>query len=289
MRYLDADVLVLCEAPSNLAHLRDFVGTYLNSEYEIIHNSVVVKDKKYYYEQQIAALVRKDLFIIRRYEALDENSITTLNQMYPYPSSSSLELEGKVMRVYWSRFPIEFDLALKSDPEHWYKVIATYPKSKASKGHSDAIRARWKNFEQQRVIRSRIESVHETFEDILILGDMNDSEGMDPVEKELGIDSIKALFQGEDDPILWNPIKFSRGEGTYIYKGIPEVIDYIFLTHGLKSGKGWASEKNYEHFHFFKTMVRQTLPSKPDRLEKRGLFLSDHAPVTLDIYHNQRK
>ena len=297
IRYLDADVLILCEAPSDLSQLEEFVSTYLDSDFDVIHNSPVVRDKTYYYDQQIAALVRKNLFKIRRYEALSQDSVEDLNQLYPYPSSSSVQIPssssvqmaGETMTVYWSRFPIEFDLALKTDSEHWYKIIATYPKSKASKGKLDAVKARLKNFEQQRLIRSRIESVSQSFEDIIILGDMNDSLGMDPVEKELGIDSLMALFKGDQDPILWNPIKFPQGEGTYIYKNNPEVIDFIFLTHGLKLGKGWTSEKQYEYFHFFKTMVRQKLPAKPDRLEHRELFISDHAPVTIDINHNRRK
>lgn len=288
-RYLNADVLVLCEAPSNLKDLENFVADYLDSEYEIIHNSPVVEDKKYYFEQQIAALVRKDLFSIRRYEALNQESVTDSNRRYPFPSSGKVKMMGEELTVYWSRFPIEFDLSLKEDPGHWYKFIATYPKSKASRNREAARKARMKNFEQQRMIRSRVESVASEYEDILVLGDMNDSLGMDPVEEKLGIDSLTALYQGEGDPVLWDPVRFKSGEGTYIYKGVPEVIDYIFLSHGLKSGKGRVLAKDYEYFHFFQTMIRQNRPSRPDRLKHRELFLSDHGPITVDIIHSAEK
>lgn len=288
-RYLNADVLVLCEAPADLEKLQNFVQDYLNSEFEIIHNSPVVKNRKYYFEQQIAALVRKDLFLVRRYEALSDEDVSANNFRYPFPGSSSYVYEGKKMPVYWTRFPIEFDLSLKADPNHWYKFIATYPKSKFSKGAEGKRKARIKNFVQQKMLRKRIEEVSEKFEDIFVLGDMNDSPGLDPIESGLEIDSISALFRGDDDPILWDPVDFKEGEGTYIFRGVPEVIDYIFVSHGLHIGKGQVFPKDYEHFHFFQTMIRHHKPTRPDRLEHRELFISDHAPVTVDVIHSISK
>jgi hypothetical protein len=285
-RYLDADVLGICEAPSQVNQLEGFVKRYLQDEYLVVHNSPVVKNRKYYYNQQVAFLVRRNLFNLVRYEALEDKEITTGNQKYPYPENKVYELDGKEIKVWWSRFPIEMDLALKGDPDHWYKFILTYPKSKFARSQQAKREARVKNFVQQQMVRSRLEAVSGDFDDIFVLGDMNDALGMEPVEKSLGLDSIQGLYHGKGDDLLWNPLSFAKGEGTYIYKGHPEIIDYIFLSHGLKSGKGTVTPSTYEHFHFFKTMVRQFSSSRPDRLRNRELFLSDHAPLTLNIRHD---
>jgi endonuclease/exonuclease/phosphatase family metal-dependent hydrolase len=140
------------------------------------------------------------------------------------------------------------------------------------------------NYVQQSMIRTRIEAVSEEFEDIFVLGDMNDIPGMDEPEKELGFDSISALYKGEKDPILWNPVRYYPGEGTFIYKGEAGVLDYIFVSKGLKKGKGVVYEKYSEHFHFFKTMILHNKDPRPDRMKNMELFLSDHAPVTIEVY-----
>jgi len=286
-QYLDSDVLAICEAPKDPKLLEQFSKDYLNDEYLVIHSSPVVKSRKYYFNQQVAAFVKKDMFLVRRYESLKTEDVTTSNQMYPFPGSITGMMEDKKTRVYWSRFPIEFDLALKSDPDHWYKFIVTYPKSKFARGEKQSLKARFQNYMQQKMIRNRVEEVASDFEDIIVLGDMNDDSGLDSYEEKLGKDSIKALYQGEDDPILVNPIRFRSGEGTYIYKGNPSVLDYIFVSRGMLEGKGKLSyfPKTFEHFHFFKTMVRNTKRNRPDRLKNRELFLSDHAPLTLEVSH----
>lgn len=283
-RYLDCDVLVICEAPNDPDQIKLFVDRFLGGEFEVVHNSPVVKNRKYYYNQQIAVLVKKSKFNIRRYEALSDKDVTESNRRYAFPSKRVVNFDGENLSVYWSRFPIEFDLSLKSDPSHWYKFIATYPKSKHSKGKKSAIKARRQNFVQQTMVRERVEAVSKQFEDIFVLGDMNDSIGLDPVEAGLNTDSMRALLK-ENDPILFNSISFKPGEGTYIYKGKPGVIDYILTSHGLKSGKGRIKNKVFEHFHFFKTMIRNVKRPRPDRMQHRELFLSDHAPVTMDVEH----
>ena len=285
VRYLDADVLGICEAPSRVEDLEAFVKQYLKDQYRVVHNSPVIKNRKFYFNQQVAFLVRRDRFHLRRYEALPGERIRQLRQKYPYPEKEVYTLDGKNLDVWWSRFPIEMDLALKADPGHWYKFILTYPKSKFARGKQAKREARIKNYVQQRIVRRRLEEISSDFEDVFIMGDMNDDLGMGPVEKTLGIDSIQGLYYGDKDPLLWNPLSFAEGEGTYIYKGHPEIIDYIFLSHGLQKGKGRVRPTDYQHFHFYKTMVRQTRSSRPDRLRNRELFLSDHAPLTLDVIH----
>ena len=282
--YLNADVLVLCEAPSDPQLIKSFVKKYLNEEYELIHNSPVVRNKKYYYNQQIAALVRKDKFNIIRYEALSEDQITENNRKYPYPESRRVNFQDKDTTIYWSRFPIEFDLELKSDIGHVYKFIVTYPKAKIGKGYKKKLKARLQNVVQQRMIRERVERVSVDYEDYFVIGDMNDSVGMDEYEKKLNMDGLGTLIPA-GDRLLFNPIKFHPGEGTYIYKDEPQVIDYILASKGLLKGKGLVKPKFFEHYHFFKTMVRNKLRARPDRMKNRELFLSDHAPLTLDVIH----
>ena len=283
-RYLNADVLVLCEAPSNPAFIRQFINQYLGGNYDLVHNSNVVRNKKYYYNQQVAALVRKDLFNIRRYEALSDDQITSVNKRYPYPESKTASLKGKSTKIYWSRFPIEFDLELKSDPGHFYKFIVTYPKAKIGKGKFKKLKARLQNVIQQKMIRERIEAIANDFEDYFVLGDMNDMPGLDSYEQELGQDGFGTLMPA-DDNLLFNPISFRKGEGTYIYKNQPQVIDYILASKGLLKGKGQVKPKVFEHYHFFQTMIRNKRRARPDRMLNRELFLSDHAPLTIDVVH----
>lgn len=283
-RYLDADVLVLCEAPSDPQFLNTFIQNHLNDEYELIHNSPVVKNRKYYFNQQIAALVRKNIFNIVRYEALNDSQVTTDNLKYPYPESRKVDFMDETTTIYWSRFPIEFDLELKAQRGHWYKFIVTYPKAKIGKGENNKLKARLQNAVQQRMIRERIEVISANFEDYFVLGDMNDMPGMDSYEKRLGMDGMGTLMP-EGDSLLFNPIKFKPEEGTYIYKNEPQVIDYILASQGLLKGKGRVEPKYFEHFHFFKTMVRNRKKARPDRMQNRELFLSDHAPLTLDVIH----
>ena len=63
------------------------------------------------------------------------------------------------------------------------------------------------------------------------------------------------------------------------------MIDYILASKGLLKGKGLVEPKFFEHYHFFKTMVRNKRKARPDRMKNRELFLSDHAPLTLDVVH----
>ena len=283
-KYLNADVLVLCEAPSDTSFLIQFVDKNLDSAFVVVHNSNVVTNKKYYFNQQVAALVKKDLFNIRRYEALSDDQVTSMNKRYPYPDSRMAVLKGKPTKIYWSRFPIEFDLELKSDPGHFYKFIVTYPKAKIGKGKSKKLKARLQNVVQQQMVRERVETIAKDFEDYFVLGDMNDMPGMDSYEEQLGLDGFGTLMP-EGDSLLFNPISFREGEGTYIYKNQPQVIDYILASKGLLKGKGRVQSKFYEHFHFFKAMVRNKRRARPDRMRNRELFLSDHAPLTLDVLH----
>ena len=283
-QYLNADVLVLCEAPSNPIFIEKFVNQYLDGKYDLVHNSTVVKNKKYYFNQQVAALVRKDLFNIRRYEALSDKQVTPENKRYPYPESKTASLNGKPTKIYWSRFPIEFDLELKVNPGHFYKFIVTYPKAKIGKGKFKKLKARLQNVIQQKMIRERVETIAKDFEDYFVLGDMNDMPGLDSYEKELGLDGFSTLMPA-DDSLLFNPISFREGEGTYIYKNQPQVIDYILASKGLLRGKGKCSLKCLNTFIFFKTMVRNKRRARPDRMRNRELFLSDHAPLTLDVIH----
>lgn len=282
--YLNADVLVLCEAPSEPRLITEFVKKYLNDEYELIHNSPVVRNRKYYYNQQVAALVRKSKFNIIRYEALTDEQVSKSNRRYPFPESRKSKLLGEDVTVYWSRFPIEFDLELKSDIGHPYKFIVTYPKAKIGKGDKKKLKARLQNAVQQKMIRERVEAISSDYEDYFVLGDMNDSLGMDEYEKKLNLDGLGTLMP-EGDQLLFNPIKFHSGEGTYIYKNKPQVIDYILASKGLMKGKGLVEPKFFEHYHFFKTMVRNKRKARPDRMKNRELFLSDHAPLTLDVLH----
>jgi hypothetical protein len=285
INYLAADVLVICEAPPEKETLENFVREYLDDRYVVLHNSAVVVDKRYYFEHQLAVLVDKDKFVIRRYEELEEGKATEENQFYPYPSFTQAEFQGEVKNFYWSRFPIEFDLALKSDLTHWYKFIATYPKSKYSSKPELNLKARMQNYMQQKMVRDRLEEVFEQFEDIFVLGDMNDSVGLDEYEQQLGFDGLGALYKGDADDILWDPVLYRKGEGTYIYRDEASVIDYIFVSHGLKKGRGVVRTRVNNHFHFYQTMVRDFKYTRSDRLSTRELFLSDHAPVTVDVKH----
>ncbi len=282
--YLNADILVLCEAPSNPDFLNSFIETHLNGAFILIHNSDVVRNKKYYYNQQVAALVRKGLFNIRRYEALSDEQVTAVNHKYPYPESRTATLNGQPTKIYWSRFPIEFDLELKAHPGHFYKFIVTYPKAKIGKGKLKKLKARLQNIIQQQMIRERVETIAKDFEDYFVIGDMNDMPGMDSYEQQLGLDGFSTLMP-EGDSLLFNPIRFLEGEGTYIYKNKPQVIDYILASKGLLVGKGRVQPKVFEYFHFFLTMVKNMHRARPDRMKNRELFLSDHAPLTLDVTH----
>ncbi|MBW7876525.1 MAG: endonuclease/exonuclease/phosphatase family protein [Candidatus Cloacimonetes bacterium] len=285
LKFLQSDILVLCEVDSRPEMLEKYVSEDLDNRYTVIHNSPVVKDKKFYNTQQIAALVDKSKFLIRRYEAHLDSEVTPMNGRYPFPDYKTVMVDGKEKNIWWSRFPIEFDVALKSDPTHWYKVIGTYPKSKFARSPEAARMARISNRVQQEMIRERVEAVASEFEDIIVLGDMNDSLGMDEVEKELNQDALSVLYQGKHDPILWNPVAYLPGQGTYIYQGVPETIDFIFVSHGLKSGKGTTRPKVWEYDSVFRFFLRETKRSNPDRLENRELFVSDHGPVTIDIRH----
>lgn len=285
INYLAADVLVICEAPPQKETVEQFVRDYLDDRYVVLHNSAVVEDKRHYFEHQLAVLINRDKFIIRRYEKLDATKANENNRLYPYPSHTQEEFQGKQMSFYWSRFPIEFDLALRSDLTHWYKFIATYPKSKYSPNPEKNLMARMQNYAQQKMVRQRLEKVALTFEDIFVLGDMNDSVGLDEYEQQLGVDGVGTLYQGADDPILWNPVLYRKGEGTYIFEGRVSVIDYIFVSHGLKKGPGIVKSQVSPYFHFYRTMVQDSGVIRPDRLALRELFLSDHAPVTIDVHH----
>ncbi len=285
LRFLQSDILVLCEVDSRPAVVEKFVQTHLDDRYAVVHNSPVVEDKKYYTTQQVAALIDKSRFLIRRYEALSDKEVTEENRRYPFPGFKKIMLDGKEKNIYWSRFPTEFDVALKTDPTHWYKVIATYPKSKFARNPEAAKMARITNRVQQEMIRERVEAVASEYEDIIVLGDMNDSAGMDEVEKELNQDALSVLYQGKKDPILWNPVSYLPNQGTYIYQGVPETIDFIFVSHGLKSGKGITKPKVWEYDSVFRFFLREIKRPNPDRLENRELFVSDHGPVTIDIRH----
>ncbi|PCJ18716.1 MAG: hypothetical protein COB02_09780 [Candidatus Cloacimonadota bacterium] len=285
IKYLDSDVLVICESPNDPKIVEKFISEYLDDRYLVVHNAPVVKNKKYYYNQQVMALVDRSKFNVRKYEALNKKDITKNNLLYPFPPNKTIDYNGKPTKFWWSRFPIEFDVSLKSDPSHWYKFIATYPKSKFARSDKQALKARMQNNVHQMMLRERVEVVSKDFEDIFILGDMNDSMGMDEKEKKLGIDSLSTLYHGKNDSILWDSVSYKDKEGTYVYKGEAQVIDFIFTSHGLKKGKGRVKPSTNNFFHFFNTMIKHNLRPRPDRLENRELFLSDHAPVVIEVKH----
>ncbi len=284
IRYLDMDVLVICEAPSEPAVMQKFSDEYLDGRYTVIHNFPVVKNKKYYFNQQVAAFVDKEKFQIRRYEALSSEKASEGNRLYPFYPYKEIEYKGEKKKIFWSRFPIEFDLELKARPGHWYKFIAAYPKSKFARGHEQALFARVQNRTHQEMIRDRVEKAALDFEDIFVLGDLNDSIGMDPVEEELGTDSIASLYQGSQDPLLWNSVIFPPGQGSFLYKGEPETIDFILTSRGLMKSPGVVKPSVWQYDAVFRMFVKEREESTPDRLNHRELFISDHGPVTVEVW-----
>jgi hypothetical protein len=108
---------------------------------------------------------------------------------------------------------------------------------------------------------------------------------MDDKERQLGLDSLSTLYKGAKDPILWDSVSYDDNEGTYVYKGEAQVIDFIFTSHGLKKGKGIVKPSKNNFFHFFNTMIKHNHRPRPDRLKNRELFLSDHAPVVIEVIH----
>ncbi|MCJ8345829.1 hypothetical protein MJH12_09830, partial [bacterium] len=62
IKFLDADVLVICESPNDPTMIEKFIKEHLEDRYLLVHNAPVVKNKKYYYNQQVMALVDKSKF-----------------------------------------------------------------------------------------------------------------------------------------------------------------------------------------------------------------------------------
>ncbi|WP_320412500.1 endonuclease/exonuclease/phosphatase family protein [Candidatus Manganitrophus noduliformans] len=177
--------------------------------------------------------------------------------------------QGQRERYIFSRDLLEVDIH-SHQREKLFTLFVNHLKSKrevGKKGSSDALRKR-----QAEAVRDRVK---ERFKDsegaYIILGDMNDTPGSDPLQPlfELPVTSAFEKLQPQD---RW----------THYYKGGKEhnQLDHILLSRSLA---GQARNPFIDRSGMLSTTPGLKLDEQNSKIRKKGEHASDHAAVFVEL------
>lgn len=307
---LDADAIMIVEAPDT-SRQRDTVQALEQfSEFAGLRTRAVVTGFLNDTQQEIALLY--DPHILRAYHdpqgvssehdlPLDqdvENGPPAFNSVY------HLDLDTDMNRdpIAFSKPPLELAVEVRATG-FTFRMIGVHVKSKAPHGarnRDDEIRISIENRRKQQAqciwLRERVERHLMAGDPLIVLGDFNDGPGLDEFEALFGRSGLEIVI-GEgvggapEDQRLFDPHArmaiaprasatptssrfFIRHENRYL----SALLDYILVSKDLAPKGAWRIWHPFDDRECYEDVdLREAL-----------LTASDHFPVTLDLYLNNR-
>ena len=285
MRALDADALMVIEAPDTSSHrsgeaaLRDFAETYdLRTREALIG---FANDTR----QEIALLYDPD-----RVTARHAPGDTPAAPRFDGTFDADLAGDGTTIEARWSKPPLE--VALSGDGLDLH-LIGVHAKSKAAHGDTPDERMRVgaanrrKQLSQCLWLRARVDALLRDDPGLVVMGDFNDGPGLDDYEAQFGLSGVEIVLGHEPGAIpLYDPhatlalgarngarhatARFRAGEGAYL----SALLDYVMVSPRLRERTlGWRIWHPFDDPEIL----------QDDALRTALLTASDHFPVTLDI------
>lgn len=307
---LDADAIMVVEAPDT-SRQRDTVQALEQfADFADLRTRAVVTGFLNDTQQEIALLY--DPQILRAYHdpqgvpsehdlPLDqdvENGPPAFNSVY------HLDLDTDMNRdpIAFSKPPLELAVEVRATG-FTFRMIGVHVKSKAPHGarnRDDEIRISIENRRKQQAqciwLRERVERHLMAGDPLIVLGDFNDGPGLDEFEALFGRSGLEIVI-GEggggapEDQRLFDPHArmaiaprasatptssrfFIRHENRYL----SALLDYILVSKDLAPKGAWRIWHPFDDRECYENVdLREAL-----------LTASDHFPVTLDLYLNNR-
>ena len=176
IRAIDPDILAIQEAPSTREQLEFFVKGFLDDKYNVYFQGSG--------DRSLALLIKKGISPPCKVKKVERPE-------YKSQWQDDIDKDGEYEhRPYsFSSPPLELDLKFNLGT---LKIIVLHLTSKYGRTPQERMLARYRLIAEAKRFREIIKA--EVDKDIIILGDMNDSPGLDLYERELGIDGISQLI-----------------------------------------------------------------------------------------------
>ena len=233
-------------------------------------------------QQEIALLFDPDV-VSARHAPGAEPSFDTEYHM-------DVDVDANPDPIRWSKPPLEVELTMADQS---LMLIGVHAKSKAPHGAANAAEAmrisianRRKQLAQCIWLRSRVESLLNDGQPLIVLGDFNDGPGLDEYEKLFGRSGVEIVLGEGSASQLFDPharMALGRRIGAmpttarFRRKGRPflqALLDYIMVSADLKArNPTWQIWHPFDHPDCYEDPV----------MRRALLDASDHFPVTLDI------
>jgi hypothetical protein len=298
MRALDADLLIIIEAPNTGSHQSTVKALEGFAKLHRLRQTKALIGYPNDTEQEIAALYDPTKVALRHDP---QGTPSTGNDGDPAPRFDSrfrldVDLDGSNEIISFNKPPLELTVTTKAT-NTMLRLIGVHAKSKAPHGAHSAkaiaelsIANRREHLAQCIWLRRRIDAHLDAKDPLIVLGDFNDGPGLDGYEKLFGRSGLEVVLgdAAQPDRYLTEPharIRLDPRQGWALSTArfynvehklyINALLDYVMLSPNLAA----SANAHWRIWHPFDD------PACFDDRDLREALLtaSDHFPVSVDL------